>query len=209
MTNILYSFRRCPYAIRARMALKYSEVNVKIIEISLKDKPKEMLEISPKGQVPVLLLESKKVIDESRDIISFALSKNDSDEWSIKDKQKLIESEELLNINDGFFKESLDKYKYPGKYPKDDPQDGRILGQEFLKILEKKLTKHNYLFADKISYADVAIFPFIRQFAHVDKDWFYQTPYLKLQNWLDGFLDSKLFNDVMEKDCASQLNQTI
>jgi glutathione S-transferase len=187
---------------RARMALKYSGIKVKIHEVSLKDKPASMLKLSPKGQVPVLLINNEKTIDESRDIIAFALSVNDPDGWLSKDKKILTEIEKLITINDNGFKESLDKYKYFTKQQTESLESCRSKGEEFLKILEEKLSENTYLFGNKISYGDVAIFPFIRQFAHVDKTWFYQSPYNNLQKWLDNFLESKLFNDIMPKGLA-------
>lgn len=200
MINILYSFRRCPYAMRARMALKYSGFKVKIHEVSLKNKPASMLEISPKGQVPVLLIDGGRVIDESMDIISFVLSINDPDDWISQDEEIKQQMEDLIKMNDNRFKENLDKYKYFDKNSEDNLETCRLKGEDFLKILETKLSKNKYLFGDKILYADIAIFPFIRQFAHVDKTWFYQSEYKNLQKWLDGFLESKLFNDIMIKD---------
>lgn len=203
MANTLYSFRRCPYAIRARMTLKYSGVNVNIHEVDLKNKPESLLKKSPKGTVPVLLIDNKKVIDESRDIMAFALSLNDPNGWLSKDDQVISETEELIKINDASFKENLDKYKYATKYPDESQENYRSQGEEFLKALEKKLNQHDYLFGKNISYGDIAIFPFIRQFAHVDKAWFDQAPYPKLQKWLNEFLRSKLFNDVMIKDLTN------
>ena len=179
MTNILYSFRRCPYAMRARMALKYSGINVQIYEVSLKDKPESMLKISPKGQVPVLVM-NNKVIDESRDIISFALSVNDPDGWLSQDEEIKKQIEALITMNDHSFKENLDKYKYFDKNQTESLEKCRLEGEEFLKILETKLSKNNYLFGNKILYGDIAIFPFIRQFAHVDKIWFDQSSCKKL-----------------------------
>lgn len=200
MTNILYSFRRCPYAMRARMALKYCGIKVKIHEVSLKDKPESMLKISPKGQVPVLVTSDKKVIDESMEIISFALSVSDPDGWLSPDEKTHQIMEELIYINDTSFKENLDKYKYFDKNQEISVEKCRAHGEEFLKILESRLRKNKYLFGDKIHYGDIAIFPFIRQFAHVDKIWFYQSPYQGLQQWLNDFLESKSFREIMIKD---------
>lgn len=199
MTNILYSFRRCPYAMRARMALKYSGVKVKIHEVSLKDKPQSLLDISPKGQVPVLFI-NNKVIDESMEIVYFALSVNDPDGWINQDEKIITQIEELITINDNSFKENLDKYKYFDENKGESLESCRSKGEEFLKILENELSENNYLFGNKILYGDIAIFPFIRQFVNVDKTWFYQSPYKNLQKWLDNLLESKLFNDIMIKN---------
>lgn len=199
MTNILYSFRRCPYAMRARMALKYSGIKVAIHEVSLKDKPKALLELSPKGQVPVLVIHNK-VIDESMKIMFLSLLVNDPDGWIHEDEKIMQQAEDLITMNDHSFKEHLDHYKYFNKEQTQRLEECRAKGEEFLKILEEKLSQNRYLFGDKMLCCDIAIFPFIRQFAHVDTEWFYQSPYKYVQKWLDHFLESTLFNDIMIKD---------
>lgn len=199
MSTILYSFRRCPYAIRARMALKYSGVKVSIDEVSLKNKPQSLLQISPKGQVPVLVMKDK-IIDESKDIMLFALSVNDPDGWLRDDLEKINKIEALILSNDTSFKKHLDHYKYCDNNQPEMLQNYRLQGEAFLQRLEYQLQQNGYLCDDRISYGDIAIFPFIRQFAHVDKAWFDQLPYPKLQQWLASFLDSKLFEAIMMKD---------
>lgn len=193
--NTLYSFRRCPYAMRARMALRYSGVPVEIIEVSLKAKPAEMLAISPKGTVPVLNAEGR-VIDESLEIMRWALAQNDPDGWLLEDDARIAE---LIEANDQGFKVHLNRYKYAERYPEQPMEVYRAEGALFLQRLDKLLTDREYLLADHPSLADIALLPFVRQFAHVDREWFAQTPYLRLQAWLQRFLESDLFTSVMKK----------
>jgi len=191
---ILYSFLRCPYAMRARMALMLNQVTVEIREIILKHKPPSMLLASPKGTVPVLINEGN-VIDESRDIIDFSISQSQSPAFELPNEQQLA----LIDTNDNEFKSNLDRYKYHDRFVEKTQQQHRQAGEVFLQQLEDKLTNSLYLFGDKFSYADIAIFPFIRQFAHVDKSWFEQADYPHLQRWLNAFLISPAFVTVMQK----------
>ncbi|QJI39766.1 glutathione S-transferase [Pseudomonas sp. ADAK2] len=195
----LYSFRRCPYAMRARMALRYSGVEVQIVEVSLKAKPAEMLALSSKGTVPVLEVEGR-VIDESLDIMRWALAQNDPQDWLLKEDpagQPLIA--ELIEENDQVFKVHLNRYKYAERYPEQPMEHYRAEGEVFLRRLDELLKGRDYLLAGHISWADVALMPFVRQFAHVDREWFAQTPYVRLQAWLQRFLDSDLFTSIMKK----------
>ncbi|RON50368.1 glutathione S-transferase [Pseudomonas frederiksbergensis] len=195
----LYSFRRCPYAMRARMALRYSGVEVQIVEVSLKAKPAEMLALSSKGTVPVLEVEGR-VIDESLGIMGWALAQNDPQDWLLKDDpagQSLMA--ELIEENDQVFKVHLNRYKYAERYPEQPMEHYRAEGEVFLRRLEELLEDRDYLLAGHISLADVALMPFVRQFAHVDREWFGQTPYVRLQAWLQRFLDSDLFTAIMRK----------
>lgn len=193
--NTLYSFRRCPYAMRARMALRYSGMPVEIVEVSLKAKPAEMLAISPKGTVPVLNAEGR-VIDESLEIMRWALAQNDPDGWLLEDDARIAE---LIEANDQGFKVHLNRYKYAERYPEQPMEVYRAEGALFLQRLDELLTDREYLLADHPSLADIALLPFVRQFAHVDREWFAQTPYLRLQAWLQRFLESDLFTSVMKK----------
>lgn len=193
---ILYSFRRCPYAMRARMAIKYSGLAPEIREIVLKDKPQEMLDASPKGTVPVLILEDGRVLEESLDIMRYALSYNDPDGWLECD---MTHANQLIYDNDDDFKYHLDRYKYPERYDSFDEIDHKNAAENTLDKLNNLLEKNNFLLSNRISIADIAIFPFIRQFAHVDKEWFYDTPYKALQAWLDNHLQSSLFTHAMKK----------
>ena len=193
--NTLYSFRRCPYAMRARMALRYSGVPVDIIEVSLKAKPAEMLAISPKGTVPVLDAEGR-VIDESLEIMRWALAQNDPQDWLLAGDSRIAE---LIEANDQVFKVHLNCYKYAERYPEQPMEVYRAEGAVHLQRLEALLNDHDYLLADHPSLADIALLPFVRQFAHVDREWFAQTPYVRLQAWLQRFLESELFTSIMKK----------
>jgi len=197
---VLYSFRRCPYAMRARMTLKMSACAVHLREVVLRDKPQALLESSAKGTVPVLVLADGTVIDESRDIMLWALGQSDPGLWFPKDNKGMCRVIlQLLDMNDGTFKNNLDRYKYPDRYPEQQAEHYRTQGEQFLKLLEARLGVHPFLMSDKVSMADIGIFPFIRQFANVDRDWFDQAPYPQLQGWLEYFIQSELFNAVMEK----------
>jgi len=196
MTNILYSFRRCPYAIRARLAISYSQSQVQLREVALKDKPSEMLAISAKGTVPVLQLSDKHIIDESLDIMIWALEKSDPDHWLAP---SLTEMLSLIDENDFEFKTWLDKYKYAPNNTPSLIDSYREKAEEFLFILEQKLLHHPYLFGEKISLADIAIFPFIRQFASVDLDNFEKSEFSQVKKWLNQFKHSELFLSVMDK----------
>lgn len=192
---VLYSFRRCPYAMRARMALRYSGVAVQIIEVSLKAKPAEMLALSPKGTVPVLSVDGR-VIDESLAIMRWALAQNDPEGWLLGDDRA---TQALIEENDQGFKHQLNRYKYAERYPEYPMEHYRAEGEVFLMRLEGLLAEREYLLAGHLSLADVALAPFVRQFAHVDREWFGRAPYPRLQDWLQRFLESPLFIAVMAK----------
>jgi glutathione S-transferase len=197
--STLYSFRRCPYAMRARMALRYSGVAVDIVEVSLKAKPAEMLALSGKGTVPVLSADGR-VIDESLDIMRWALAQNDPQDWLLKDDPvAAAQIAPLIEHNDQVFKVHLNRYKYAERYPEQPMEVYRGEGEVFLQRLDELLEGRDYLLASHPSLADVALMPFVRQFAHVDRDWFAQTQYRRLQDWLQRFLESDLFTGVMRK----------
>lgn len=196
---ILYSFRRCPYAIRARLAIKISQIQVVLREVVLADKPHEMLALSPKGTVPVLVLDNSKVIDESMDIMMWALNQNDPDRWILNNKDKQDETNALIVVNDTEFKQHLDHYKYADRYPENTIEYYRQQAQSFLQQLEEHLSQTTFILSDHLSMVDMAIFPFIRQFAFVDKSWFDRLPYKNLQLWLEYILTSNLFTQVMMK----------
>ena len=192
---LLYSFRRCPYAMRARLALRYSGMPVHIIEVSLKAKPAEMLALSPKGTVPVLCV-GGRVIEESLEIMQWALAQHDPDDWLLQGDPRV---QALIAENDQVFKHHLNRYKYAERYPEQPMEHYRAEGEVFLHKLEALLASNDYLLAEHLSLADMALAPFVRQFAHVDREWFAQTPYKRLQHWLQRFLESPLFVAVMAK----------
>jgi glutathione S-transferase len=192
---LLYSFRRCPYAMRARLALRYSGVPVQIIEVSLKAKPAEMLALSPKGTVPVLSVDGR-VIEESLEIMQWALAQHDPDDWLLQGDPAVLA---LIAENDQGFKYHLDRYKYADRYPEHPMEHYRAEGAVFLQKLEGLLAERAYLLAEHPSLADMALAPFVRQFAHVDREWFAGTPYQRLQAWLQRVLTSPLFIAVMAK----------
>ena len=197
MLPVLYSFRRCPYAIRARMAIHYAGVPVELREIVFRDKPEPMLLASPKGTVPTLVLPDKSVLDESEDVMCWALQNNDPDDWLSAELSENIRK--LVSENDFSFKPHLDHYKYADRYPEFPLETYRQRGEVFLQKLENQLSSQLYLLGDTMGFADVAIFPFIRQFAFVNKAWFDQSPYSKLCKWLNRWLESSLFKAVMLK----------
>jgi glutathione S-transferase len=202
----LYSFRRCPYAMRARLActLFLPPQSLELREVVLKNKPPELLAISPKATVPVLQLNNDSlladsIIDESRDIMSWALElAPEAYKAQYLPLHLQLEIEELIDENDGPFKWALDRYKYSDRYDESE-EYYRKLGEIFLRKLEQLLEQRRYLFTAELSLADIAIFPFVRQFAHVDKQWFEQSPYPKLIQWLKEGLESELFNAIMDK----------
>jgi len=197
---ILYSYRRCPYAMRARMALRYSNITVDIHEVSLKHKPALMLSVSPKATVPVLVLNDGKVIEQSLDIMQWALSQQDVDDWLLNNQAGLFsKAQVLITENDTSFKQELDRYKYAVRFPEKPPQAYRIEGEIFLQKLEDLLSKYQHLLRDEVSIADIAIFPFIRQFRGVDEIWFEQAPYPKVREWLAQLVNSTLFTNIMQK----------
>lgn len=193
---ILYSYRRCPYAMRARMALKYAGIAVEIREIALRDKPAHLLQISPKGTVPVLLTTQGVVLEQSLDIMHWALQQSDPDGWLSADAAQM---QQLITENDTSFKQALDRYKYAIRFPEQPMEEYRSQGEVFLAKLEHKLTQTEFLMGAGLTLADIAIFPFIRQFSAVDAAWFESADYPKLKAWLNLMLSSALFNSIMDK----------
>ncbi len=196
---ILYSFRRCPYAMRGRMGVYVSGVVCELREVVLRDKPDAMLDASPKGTVPVLQTVEGDVIEESLELMLWALKQHDPQGWLRPELGSLDEMLALIDLNDHAFKDHLDRYKYPNRYEGVDPLFHRHEAENFLQVLERRLTTSPFLFGSRISLADIAIAPFMRQFAHVDKEWFDHTPYKALQEWLSTFLNSSVFTEVMAK----------
>ena len=193
----LFTYRRCPYAIRSRLALYQASIDYESIEISLKNKPGDFLALSPKGTVPVLVQSDGKIIEESLEIMLWALNINDREHWVLKDNDLC---QKLIFENDFHFKKNLDKYKYADRFPEHPKEYYRSQCEIFLNALEEKLQFKLYLIEDRISIADIAIFPFIRQFRLVDENWFLNSKYDALKKWLNGLINSCMFKEVMKKN---------
>lgn len=198
---ILYSFRRCPFAMRARLALAVSDSRCELREVVLRDKPTELLEVSPKATVPVLVLAAAgpEVLEHSLDIMDWALRRHDPEGWLSPPAGTPQEMRELIARCDGPFKQDLDRYKYPNRYPGVDAETHRANGGVFLTQLDARLRGQSHLFGTRPCLADRAIAPFVRQFAHTDIDWFRSQPWPALHAWLDAFLAHPLFERVMRK----------
>ena len=193
----LYSFRRCPYAMRARLGLLFAGLQVELREITLKNKPPQMLAISPKGTVPVLQLLDGTVIEESREIMTWALTQKDAQ--GLLAAQTLPQANALIDKNDNEFKYWLDRYKYADRHLEMSQAEYRQRGEAFLQMLEALLIKNPYLLGERITIADIGIMPFVRQFAHVNRKVFYDLPYPNLQRWLQDWLKHPLFLQAMTK----------
>ncbi|WP_394809043.1 glutathione S-transferase [Nitrosomonas sp.] len=200
MKPLLYTFRRCPFAIRARLAIKVSGVEVDTHEVSLRAKPKEMLECSPKGTVPVLKFSDGSVLEQSLDIMQWALSLNDPEHWLDSDPGASAEIMSLIKKNDASFKPALDLYKYAVRFPEHSEAYYREQAEPFLAELKTRLSQDGYLMGGRYTLADMAIFPFIRQFSNVNPDWFYTSHYHHLIAWLDRLIGSELFQTIMQKE---------
>ncbi len=201
---LLYSYRRCPYAMRARMALWCAGIQVDLLEISLRDKPAAMLKVSPKGTVPVLHCADGLVLEESLAIMRWALGQHDPQGWLLQADQP--EQLKLVQLNDSDFKHWLDRYKYAERYPEFGAEYYREQALACLIVeLERRLTLTPYLGGQTACLSDVAIFPFVRQFAAVDPVWFAQDLWPATRAWLEGWLQSVLFKTVMDKNLAARL----
>lgn len=193
---------------RARMALHASGASYELREVALRNKPASMLAASPKGSVPVLLLPDGQVIDESWDIMQWALRRHDPEGWLGADKERLAAAQPLISANDTGFKRYLDRYKYPDRYPEQSREHYREQAEIFLQPLEQQLCTTRYLLGHDLSIADAGIFPFVRQFAEVDAEWFSQSPYPALRNWLSGIVSSPRFAAIMQKHPPWQAGDT-
>lgn len=200
MKPLLYTFRRCPFAIRARLAITVSGVEVDTQEVSLRAKPKEMLECSPKGTVPVLKFADGRVLEQSLDIMQWALAQNDPEWWLDDDQVVITEMMSLIQHNDESFKPKLDLCKYAVRFPQHSEAYYREQAEPFLAELDARLHKNGFLICDRYTLADMAIFPFIRQFSNVNPDWFYASYYRHLIAWLDRLISSELFQNIMQKE---------
>lgn len=196
---VLYSFRRCPYAIRARMALEYSGIEVEIKEIELRNKSSEFLALSPKGTVPVLVLPSGEIIDQSWEIMLWALNQRDPDDWWPQDVDIRNEIEKLVAANDLQFKPLLDRYKYSVRYPELSTVEHRSMAEKFIENIEERLTAGIFLMGSKLTVVDVAVFPFLRQFVAVDDNWFQGSAYNQLKKYMAHFEKTEIFQKVMAK----------
>ena len=200
--HVLYSFRRCPYAMRARLALAVSGVRYELREVRLSDKPDAMLSISAKGTVPVLQTADGAVIADSLSIMRWALGMRDPEGWLARDDPALIAS------NDGMFKHHLDRYKYPDRHCS-EPAEHRDRGLSFLRDLEVRIAAAGQIGGTRPGFVDAAIMPFVRQFAAVDREWFDARPLPYLQAWLAGHLASKLFGGIMHRVAPWSLGERL
>lgn len=193
MTPILYSFRRCPYAMRARLAIAASGQRVELREIVLRDKAPEFLATSSSATVPCLK-DGELIIDESLDVMNWALGKSDPESWL----DMPAEGDDLIAEADGPFKQALDRTKYATRYPDADPEQQRAKAHDFLHRLNARITQP-FLYGDTPSLADMAILPFVRQFAFIDKARFDTEDWPNLSRWLEAFLASDRFQSIMTK----------
>lgn len=197
---VLYSFRRCPYAMRARLALAVSGQACELREVVLKNKPHGLLQASPKATVPVLVLPSGQVLEQSLDIMLWALTQHDPEGWLTPSHGTLPEMLALIAQCDGTFKQALDRCKYPSRYPDADIGAERARAVAWLGALEARFAPDQpYLFGTRRALADMAIAPFVRQFAGIDADWWAAQPWPRLQAWLARWQASELFASVMHK----------
>ena len=196
---VLYSFRRCPYAMRARLALRVSGVAYEHREVALKAKPAEMLAASPKGTVPVLCLPSGEVLEQSLDIMLWALQQHDPDAWLPTSSDMWTFTHEGIALNDGEFKAHLDRYKYPQRFGLTDGLVHRASGAEVLMRWQTHLQHHVYLSGETWGLLDACVAPFVRQFARTDRAWFDAQAWPQLVHWLTTFEESEAFDAVMHK----------
>ena len=196
---VLYSFRRCPYAMRARLALRVSGVLYEHREVALKAKPARMLAVSPKGTVPVLCLPGGDVLEQSLDIMRWALQQNDPEAWLPTTPELQDKTQAILAMNDGAFKANLDRYKYPQRFDLTDGLAHRARGEQWLMDLEAQLQATAYLAGERWGLVDAGVAPFVRQFARTDRVWFDAQPWPALSQWLCAFENSQAFIAVMDK----------
>jgi UPF0176 protein len=184
---------------RARLAILASGIRVELRDILLKDKPVAMTEVSPKATVPVLVFPDGTVLEESLDIVFWALDRNDPEGWMPGDAPRRAAMLDLIRENDGPFKAALDRYKYHVRFPEMPRKAYRSQGEEYLGKLDARLAHQAFLLNSAVSVADIAIFPFVRQFANSDRDWFDSAPYPHLRRWLGNWTQSPAFLQIMKK----------
>lgn len=201
---VLYSFRRCPYAMRARFALLAGGQRCTLREVVLRDKPAELLAVSPKATVPVLVLADGGVVDQSLEIMLWALRRHDPLGWLAPANGTLDDMLALTGACDTGFKHDLDRYKYPGRSEAGEADAGspRDSGANFLLGLEARLQTRPFLFGARAALADAAVAPFVRQFAGVDAAWFAAQPWPRLRAWLAAWEASAAFAVVMQRHAA-------
>lgn len=195
---VLYSLRNCPYAMRARLAIYKTKQPILLRDLVLSNKPAEMLSASPKGTVPVVVLNDGSVIEESLDVMLWALHTSDPDNLLGNDKI-LAEMLTIINEFDTDFKQCLEAYKCAKRYQESNVAECRIACEAFIQTLELRLADSQYLMSDNESLLDIALIPFIRQFARIERQWYLQSPYPKVRLWLNSYLQSALFTKVMAK----------
>ena len=181
------------------MALKYSGMKVELREVDLNDMPAAALKVSPDATVPALLLPDGTTMDESWEIVKWALRQNDPDNWLGKDDEHVLDAEILIETNDYSFKEDLDHYKYADRFPEHPAEYYRAACEEFIEELEEMLVENQCLLTDQLTLADIGVFPFVRQFSLVNQTWFEQSPYPNVRRWLNEMIDSTLFQQVFQK----------
>jgi glutathione S-transferase len=203
---VLYSLQHCPYAMRARFAILLAKQQVNLRAITMKNKPADMLAKSPKGTVPVLVLDNSKnenkqqVIDESLDIMLWALAINDPEDLLYSHQAECLpEMLAIIEENDKHFKPTLERYKRAKRYHKDDEEQCRLQCEPFIQQLEARLVQHEFLMGDTPSLLDYALLPFVRQFSKVNRQVYLNGPYAQLQRWLNQQLQSRLFSKAMFK----------
>lgn len=197
---ILYSLRNCPYAMRARIAIFKAKQTVLLRDVVLSNKPKEMIAESPKGTVPVLVLTNKMVLEESLEIMLWALNETDPNDLLHKNDPTAVEQMlEIIQLFDDEFKESLEQYKCAKRYKENNIEQCREKCEQYLQQLEQRLANTQYLMSNKESLVDIALVPFIRQFARVERQWYLQSPYPNVRQWLNNYLQSPMFTKVMAK----------
>lgn len=197
--HVLYSFRRCPYAMRARLALRVSAMVYEHREVALKSKPPEMLAVSPKGTVPVLCLSTGEVMEQSLDIMQWALQCHDPEGWLPQSSEEQRRMQCLIEKNDGDFKANLDRYKYPQRFGLQEGLRHREMGAEWLYELDQCLQQTAYLLGARWGLLDASVGPFVRQFARTDRAWFDAQRWTHLKKWLENFEASEAFIAIMHK----------
>jgi len=197
---ILYAFRRCPYVMRTRIVLSYSNISYILRGIELKNKPSSMLEITEKATVPVMQFPDGNVLDNSLDIIYYALEKNDPEHWFDLPTEEKDKIRNLIALYDTEFVYLLNRYKYFEKHPEKTQEEYREnIETDFLVEMNSLLESQSYIMSDNISLADIAIFPLMRQFAFADKEWFFNSEYGNIIRWIESFLEHSIFKQIMEK----------